>query len=79
MSVESPKRKKTAPLKSVRVKASVPNPNLVSNIYTRSITAAMSASTGAEEPNASLPSVPIGTESSGGVPDSACQPKGSNT
>jgi len=40
VSVGSPNRKKTAPLKSVEVKASVPNPNLASNIFTRSVTAA---------------------------------------
>jgi len=34
MSVGSPNRKKTAPLKSVKVKASVPNPNLASNNFT---------------------------------------------
>jgi len=79
MSVGSPKRKKTAPLKSLEVKASVPNPNLASNIFTRSVTAAMLASIGAGEPKASLPAVPIGTKSSGGVPVSASQPKGSNT
>jgi len=38
-SVGSPKRKKTAPSKSAPVKASVPNPNLASNIFTRSIRA----------------------------------------
>jgi len=47
MSVRSHKRKKTAPLKSVEVKANVPNPNLVFSIFFRSATAAMSASTGA--------------------------------
>jgi len=54
------------------------NPNLASNIFTRSVTAAMSASTGAGEPKVSLPAVPIGTKSFGGVPASASQPKGSN-
>jgi len=54
MSVGSPKRKKTALSKSVQVKASVPNPNLASNIFTRSVTAAMSASTGAGGPKVSL-------------------------
>jgi len=39
----------------------------------------MSASTGAGGPKTSLPAVPIGTKSSGGVPVSANQPKGSNT
>jgi len=39
----------------------------------------MSASTGAEGPKASLPAVHIGTKSSGEVPVSASQPKGSNT
>jgi len=34
MSVGSPKRKKTASSKSVEVKATVPNPNLASNIFT---------------------------------------------
>jgi len=66
MSVGSPKRKKTAPSKSSPVKASVPNPNLAPNIFTRSVTAR------------SLTAVPIGTKSSGGVPVSASQPKGSN-
>jgi len=76
-SVGSPKPKKTAPLKSVEVKASVRNPNLASNIFTRS--AAMSASTGAGGSKASLPAEPIGTKSFGGVPVSASQPKGSKT
>jgi len=71
MSVGSPKRKKTAPSKSVEVKASVPNPNLASNIFTQSVTAAVSASTGAGGPKASLTAVPIFTKSSGGVPVSA--------
>jgi len=70
---------KTAPSKSVEVKSSVPNPNLASNIFTRSVTAAMSASTGAGGSKASLPAVPIGTKSSGGVSVSASQHKGSNT
>jgi len=78
MSVGSPKRKNTAPSKSVQVKASVPNPNVASNIFTRSVTAAMSASTGAGGPKVSLTAVPIGTKSSGGVPVSASQPEGSN-
>jgi len=78
MSVGSPKRKKTAPSKSVQVKASVPNPYVASNIFTRSVTAAMSASTGAGGPKVLLTAVPIGTKSSGGVPVSASQPKGSN-
>jgi len=47
MSVESPKRNKTASLISLGVKASVPSPNLVSSIFNQSVTAAMSASTGA--------------------------------
>jgi len=47
MLVGSPKRKKTAPLKSVEVKTSVPNPNLAINIFTRRVMATMSASTGA--------------------------------
>jgi len=38
----------------------------------------MSASTGAGGPKAPLTAVPIGTKSSGGVPVSARQPKGSN-
>jgi len=42
--------KKTAPSKSVEVKESVPNLNLASNIFTRSVMAAMSASTGAGGP-----------------------------
>jgi len=67
MSVGSPKRTKSAHLKSFEVKASVPSHNLASNIFTRSVTAAMSASTGAGGPKASLPAVPIGTKSSGGV------------
>jgi len=76
MSVGSPKREKIAPSKSVEVKASVPNPNLASNIFSRSVTAAMSASTGAGGPKTSLTAVPIGTKSSGGGPVSASQPKG---
>jgi len=79
MSVGSPIRKNTAPSISVQVKALVPNPNLASNIFTRLVTAAMSASTGAGGPKASLTAVPIGTKSSGEVPVSASQPKGSNT
>jgi len=51
--------------------ASVPNPNLALNICTRSVRAALSASTGAGGPKASLPEVPIGTKSSEGVPASA--------
>jgi len=78
ISVGSPKRKKTAPSKSAPVKPSVPNPNLAPNIFTRSVTAAMSASTGSGGPKASLTAVPIGTKSSGGVPVSASQHKGSN-
>jgi len=78
MSVGSPKRRKIAPSKSAQVKASLPNPNLASNIFTRSVTAAMSASTGPGGPKASLTAVPIGTKSSGEVPVSASQPKGSN-
>jgi len=54
MSVGSPRCKETAPSKSAEVKASVPSPNLASNIFTRSVTAAMSASTGAGGPKASL-------------------------
>jgi len=73
------RRKKTAPSKSVEVKASVAYPNLALNIFTRSLTAAMTASTGARGPKVSLPAVPIGTKSSGGVPVSASQTKGSNT
>jgi len=76
MSVGSPKRKKTAPSKSAPVKPSVPNPNLAPTIFTRSVTAAMSASTGSGGPKASLAAVPIGTKSSGGVPVPASQPKG---
>jgi len=68
VSVRSPKRKKTAPSKSVEIKASVQNPNLASNIFTRSVTAAMSSSTGAGRPKASLTAVPICTKGSGGVP-----------
>jgi len=79
ISVGTPKRKKTAPLKYVEVKALVPNQKLASNIFTRSVTAPMSASTGVGGPKASLPAVPIGTNNSGGVPVSASQPKGSNT
>jgi len=75
MSVGSPKRKRTALLKSAGVKASVPNPNILSNNFTRWVTAAMSASTDAGGPEASLLAVPIGTETSGGVPGSAGQPK----
>jgi len=41
MSVGLPKHKKTAPLKSVEVKVSVPNPNIVPSIFSRSVTAAM--------------------------------------
>jgi len=47
ISIGSPKRKKTAPVKSMGVKASVPNPSLVSSVFIRSVTAAMSASTDA--------------------------------
>jgi len=60
---EAPKRKKTTPLKSVKLKASVPNPSLASNIFTRSVT----ASTGAGGHKAPLSAVLIGTKSSGGV------------
>jgi len=77
ISVGSPKRKNTAPSKSVQVKASVPNLNVATNIFTRLVTAA-TASTGAGGPKVSLTAVPIGTKSSGGVPVSASQPKGSN-
>jgi len=72
---EAPKRKKTTPLKSVKLKASVPNPSLASNIFTRSVT----ASTGAGGHKAPLSAVLIGTKSSGGVPVSVSQPKGSHT
>jgi len=46
------------------------------SIFTRSVSAAMSASTAAGGSKASLPAVPISTESSGKVPGSASQCKG---
>jgi len=78
MSVGLPKRKKTAPLKSVEVKVSVPNPNIVSSIFPRSVTAAIFGIRWHRGPKAPLLAVPIDIESSGGVPVSASQPKGSN-
>jgi len=71
MSVWSLKRKKTAPLKSFQVMASVPNPNSASNVFNQQLCRHLSG------PKASLPAVPIGTKSSGRV--SASQPKESNT